>query len=115
MNVIPFPPHANLVACVAGGRGIFSFPFSRAREYRLLRRLPIVAHGMPDCRLGSGGNCHFPARSVLVRETIKRRKIEGLLAVYGGKSSKFKMALSKKQLLPPVDCCDCLTEILYLY
>jgi hypothetical protein len=41
MNVIPFPPHANL-----------------------------VAHGMPVCRLGSGG-----------------------------KSSKFKMALSKKQLL----------------
>ena len=40
-NVIPFPPHANL-----------------------------VAHGMPVCRLGSGG-----------------------------KSSKFKMALSKKQLL----------------
>jgi hypothetical protein len=26
--------------------------------------------------------CHFPARLVLVRETIKRRKIEGLLAVY---------------------------------
>ena len=41
MNVIPFPSHANL-----------------------------VAHGMPVCRLGSGG-----------------------------KSSKFKMALSKKQLL----------------
>ena len=41
MNVIPFPPHANL-----------------------------VAHGMPVCRLGSGG-----------------------------KSSKFKMALSKEQLL----------------
>jgi hypothetical protein len=41
MNVIPFPPHANL-----------------------------VAHGMPVRRLGSGG-----------------------------KSSKFKMALSKKQLL----------------
>ena len=41
MNVIPFPPHANL-----------------------------VAHGMHVCRLGSGG-----------------------------KSSKFKMALSKKQLL----------------
>jgi hypothetical protein len=25
---------------------------------------------------------HIPARSVFVRETIKRRKIEGLLAVY---------------------------------
>ena len=44
MNVIPFPPHANLVA--------------HAR------------HGMPVCRLGSGG-----------------------------KSSKFQMALSKRQLL----------------
>jgi hypothetical protein len=41
-------------------------------------RLRAILHSFPFV---SAPFCHFPARSVLVRETIKRRKIEGLLAV----------------------------------